>query len=160
MQLSAMIKKRRKLVGIIVATEHAEQKRFFQELQLLMKDNPVLGLAYAIPNATRTSINQARKMKSEGVKSGVPDVHFPVGRGGYLSLYIEFKARSYLHPDTGRTIRQHPSLAQRDWHIALEKQGHKVIVSEGWEYAVKYIAEYIKWPETFTKPIIRKEFEP
>lgn len=150
-------KKKTKLVGVLVPTEHAEQVEFFRQLQARMKQHPLLGLAYAVPNATRTSINVARRMKAEGVKSGVPDVHFPVGRGGYLSLYIEFKARPYRHPDTGREIRQRPSLEQRAWHIALEKEGHLVIVSEGWEDAIRAIMKYLTWPPTFNKPIIRKE---
>jgi hypothetical protein len=138
--------KTRKIVGVLVPTEHEEQTRFFRELQLRLKQKPVLGLAYAIPNGTRTSINVARRMKAEGVKAGVPDVHFPVGRGGYLSLYIEFKARPCRHPDTGRLVRQSLSAGQRHWKAALEQQGHKVIVSEGWQQALQALLEYLSWP--------------
>jgi hypothetical protein len=48
-------------------------------------------LLYAIPNGGKRSGQEALAMQKEGVKSGVPDLHLAVMRGGFGGLYIEMK---------------------------------------------------------------------
>ena len=49
------------------------------------------GLIYAIPNGGQRNVIVASKLKSEGVLSGVPDLHIPIAKKGYNGLYIELK---------------------------------------------------------------------
>ena len=49
------------------------------------------GLIYAIPNGGQRNVIVAAKLKSEGVLSGVPDLHIPIAKKGFHGLYIELK---------------------------------------------------------------------
>ena len=49
------------------------------------------GLIYAIPNGGQRNVIVAAKLKSEGVLSGVPDLHIPMAKKGFNGLYIELK---------------------------------------------------------------------
>ncbi len=71
--------------------EHEEQVVFIQWCQLQEKKYPELKLMFAIPNGGQRAVTTARKLKREGVKAGVPDLHLPVAKGGYHSLFIEMK---------------------------------------------------------------------
>jgi hypothetical protein len=137
----------RKYVGKTVPTEHQEQAELFNQLRLRLKDHPELGLAYAIPNGTRTSIHVARRMKAEGVKTGVPDICLPMGWGGYFGLYIELKARPFRDED-GRLHRQRLSKEQAAWCEELEGQGYLVKRTEGWQEALVAIVAYVKLEPT------------
>ena len=63
-----------------------------QWCQLQERKYPELKLMFAIPNGGHRSITTASKLKKEGVKAGIPDLHLPVARGEYHSLFIEMKA--------------------------------------------------------------------
>ena len=52
---------------------------------------PELKLLYHIPNGGTRDPIEAKHMKEQGVKRGVPDLHLPVARGKYHGLYIEMK---------------------------------------------------------------------
>lgn len=52
---------------------------------------PELEMYYAIPNGGYRPGRGGATMKSEGVKDGMPDLHFPLARRGYNSLYVELK---------------------------------------------------------------------
>ena len=54
----------------------------------IRKKWPELELLHHIPNGGSRDVVEAAHMKRQGVKSGVPDLHLPVPRGGYASLYI------------------------------------------------------------------------
>ena len=69
-------------INVIKWTQQPGIRRKYPELKLL----------YHIPNERKCSQIQGRQLKLQGVKSGVPDLHLPVARGEYLSLYIELKA--------------------------------------------------------------------
>lgn len=56
-------------------------------------------------------------MRSEGLKSGVPDLCLPVARSGYHGLYIELKAG-----------KNKPTDNQLAWLEVLEAQGYKTAV--------------------------------
>ena len=76
-----------------------------------------LDLLYAIPNGGKRPIKTAIQMKKEGVRPGIPDLHLPVPRLTYNSLYIETKAKK------GRL-----SKAQKKIFPKLVANGHRVIV--------------------------------
>ena len=89
---------------------------------------------YHIPNEGKRSKAYGAKLRKEGLKEGVPDIHLPVARGQYHSLYIEMKRRS----------DSVTSQAQRRWIRNLKRQGNAAYVCHGWEEAVKVIEEYLK----------------
>ena len=72
-------------------TEHDIQSAFFSKCETLSLTYPEFNKIYAIPNGGLRNKIVARKLKKEGVKSGIPDVFVAVPRNGYHGLYIEFK---------------------------------------------------------------------
>lgn len=75
-------------------------------------------LIYAIPNGGQRNAVVAAKLKAEGVTAGIPDLHIPVSRHGYHSLYIEMK-----NGKAGR-LSEH----QKECISRLQASGHKVAV--------------------------------
>jgi hypothetical protein len=68
--------------------EHELQKAYFGWARL----HPEARRAYAIPNGGQRNVAVAAKLKAEGVRPGVLDVHLPLARGGAHGLWIEHKA--------------------------------------------------------------------
>jgi hypothetical protein len=89
-------------------------------------------IIYAIPNGGQRNAIVAAKLKAEGVLAGIPDIHIPMARNGYHSLYIEMK--------NGRkgTI----SDKQKDMIEKLKAEGNKVVVCRSVEEFEKEIKEY------------------
>lgn len=92
---------------------------------------PELKLLYHIPNERKCTPQQGRMFRLMGVRRGVPDLHLPVARGRYHSLYIEMKRPG------GKT-----SDDQDWWRKQLENQGNAVVICKGWEEAVLAIEWY------------------
>lgn len=107
---------------VIKWTQQASVRKKFPELKLL----------YHIPNERKCSAVAGRLLKLQGVKSGVPDLHLPVSRGKYHSLYIEMK-----------TEKGDTSDNQEWWIDELSKQGNRCEVCHGWEEAVRVLEEYL-----------------
>ena len=59
-------------------SEHLHQKALFEWADRMEGAWPELRLMYAIPNGGLRTKAQAGKLKAEGVKPGVPDIHLPV----------------------------------------------------------------------------------
>jgi hypothetical protein len=89
-------------------------------------------IIYAIPNGGQRNAIVAAKLKAEGVLAGIPDIHIPMARNGYHSLYIEMK--------NGKkgTI----SDKQKDMIEKLKAEGNKVVVCRSVEEFEKEIKEY------------------
>lgn len=115
-------------------TEHAEQRAFFAwlQIQINLGVEPLAHLAYAVPNGGERNPIVASRLKTEGVKSGVPDVCWPVPRGCYPSLYIEMKVLP-----TGRV-----SDTQKTWHADLRNIGCAVAVCWNWRAARLCFTDY------------------
>lgn len=94
---------------------------------------PELALLHHIPNGGTRDLVEARHLKEQGVKAGVPDLCLPVPRGRYHGLYIEMKT------EKGRA-----SDAQKWWGMRLTEQGYCWRVCHGWENAVQTIQAYLK----------------
>lgn len=121
----------------VTPDEHIEQAHFFRFLGLLAIDNPECGLAYAVPNGARTSMSVAKRLKAEGMKSGVPDICFPVPRFPYHGLYIEMK----------RAGKSKTSNEQKAWISRLREQGYAVEVCKGFEEARTCFLVYLALPK-------------
>ena len=99
-----------------------------------MQENiyPALKLIYAIPNGGYRNKIEAKNLKLQGVKAGVPDLFlsFPVDM--YHGLYIEMKYG-----------KNKPTEHQEEWIKRLEAVGYKCVVcysaTEGIEAIKKYL---------------------
>lgn len=93
---------------------------------------PELALLHHIPNGGTRDAIEGRHLKQQGQKRGVPDLHLPVARGRYHSLYIELKTES------GRA-----SPEQKWWIEKLNEQGQYAEICHSWESAVRVIEWYM-----------------
>ena len=94
---------------------------------------PELALLHHIPNGGTRDPIEAKHLKQQGVKSGVPDLCLPVPRGQYHGLYIEMKTES-----------GHTSDAQEWWGERLQAQGYVWRVCHGWQAAVAALEWYMQ----------------
>jgi hypothetical protein len=116
-----------------VPTEAQEQRALFEWASFNFGRYPELLLLYHIPNGGSRNAIEAKNLKAQGVKPGVPDVCLPVARGEHSALYIEMKRRE----------GGHLSEVQRDWIALLNRVGNKAVVCKGWEEARDAIIEYL-----------------
>lgn len=109
-------------------TEAEEQAALFEWASYY----PELRFMYAVPNGGSRNVIEARNLKRQGVKSGVPDICLPVAAGGYHGLYIELKVG-----------KNKPSENQEHWLEYLNKAGYMTKVCYGFQEARETIAGYI-----------------
>jgi hypothetical protein len=79
-------------------------------------------------------------LKAEGVKDGVPDIFFPVPRGGWHGLFIELKRPESNGKRAGKATPE-----QLKWIAGLQKQGYGAVVCVGWEEARDTIIQYLNF---------------
>ena len=106
-----------------------------EQIQLIQwcRTDPRLQYLFHIPNESVGGRGWLVRNRQMGVKSGVPDLFYPVPLGGYHGLFIEMKANK------GR-----PSAVQKRWIKALNDLGYKAVVCVGWEEARDVLIEYLK----------------
>lgn len=114
-------------------SEHQMQSAFFA--WAAKQRIPEIDLMHATPNGGHRHIATANKLKAEGVKPGVPDVSWPVARGGFIGLAIEFKDGD-----------GNPSKQQRERIAALQKAGWCVTLCWDWESAARFVVGYAGLP--------------
>lgn len=95
---------------------------------------PELRLLHAIPNGGYRRKSEAVRLKAQGVKAGVPDLHLPVARGGAHGLYIEMKRQK------GGVL----SSDQQDWIRDLTQEGYECAVCAGADAAITIITRYLE----------------
>lgn len=88
---------------------------------------------YHCPNGGSRNKLEAFKLKKMGVQSGIPDICIPIPSKGSNSLYIELKRVE------GGII----SPNQKYWLSALNSFGHKAVVCNGANEAIKTIKDYL-----------------
>lgn len=113
--------------------ESAEQTALFKWAAYSAGRYPELRLMHAIPNGGSRDPREARNLKAQGVKAGVPDICLPVPRGGYHGLYIELKRRK-----GGRLSEE-----QAVWIDRLNRLGYRAVVCRGWDAARAEIEAYL-----------------
>ena len=110
------------------------QVAFFTWAQIMGNgERPALALAYHIPNGGARDAKTGARLKREGVKAGVPDIHLPVPRGGYASLYIELKKPG------GK-----PRPNQLAWINQLRDAGNRVEVCDNLDDAIAATERYLE----------------
>lgn len=113
-------------------TEAQHQATLFKWTLAVRQKYPELKLMHHIPNGGSRDKIEAVNLKRQGVKRGVPDLHLPVARGIYHSLYIELKT------EKGKTT------PEQDWWIEeLSMQGNLCKVCRGWDSARQVIEYYL-----------------
>ena len=136
--------------------EHDEQVKVFEWAEIISNKHPELKLLMAIPNGASYGggggrWNIAKRMKAEGVRSGVPDIFLPVprreGRMQVLNvvgwndifhgLWIEMKAG-----------KNKPNKQQEWWLKELEVMGYRTRVCYSAEEAIEEIQEYLNLDES------------
>jgi hypothetical protein len=115
-------------------TEAQEQTTLFQWAGMMAGKWPELRLLHHVPNGGGRNPIEARHLKEQGVKSGIPDIFLPCARGGWHGLYIEMKRRK-----GGRV-----SIEQKKMILALRNQDYCVEVCQGWEEARDIITAYME----------------
>lgn len=118
--------------------EHKEQVALFTWANIQSKTQPELELLFAIPNGGHRHPLTAKKLKAEGVKSGVPDICLPIAKNGFHGLWIELKRPNIKGQPKG-TISDN----QTWWIEALKMAGSQVHVCFGWDEAKKAIIDYL-----------------
>jgi hypothetical protein len=112
-----------------MTTEHLIQSAFFDWARYQNIDG--IDLLFAVPNGGQRHPLVAAKLKKEGVKPGVPDVLWPVQRGGFIGLAIEFKNGD-----------GNPTKEQRERIDKLQKEGWCVAICWSWEAAARLLKGY------------------
>ena len=87
---------------------------------------------YHVTNEGKRSPRQGAMAKAMGLRPGVPDLHLPIGRPGYIGLWIELKT------EKGRVTPN-----QRRWLDQMEQWGHRVEVCRSVEEAQEVIEDYL-----------------
>lgn len=119
----------------IIPLESEEQKQLFEWAAYMANAKyPELDLMYHIPNGGSRNKIEAARLKSQGVKRGVPDICLPVPRWIYAGLYIELKRKK------GGALSKH----QANFIKKLRTQGYRVEVCKGFQDAANAIEKYLK----------------
>ena len=113
--------------------ESEEQALLFKWADYMSLKYPALRLMFHVPNGGSRDLIEARNLKRQGVKAGVPDIVLPVARGGFHGLFIEMK-----RADGGRL-----SEAQADYLKKLRMQNYQAVVCNGFESAKSVIEAYL-----------------
>ena len=101
-------------------------------IDLMIHRFPELRCCHHVPNGGQRSAATAGRLKAEGVRPGVPDVHLPVPHGGYCGLWIELKVG-----------RNRTTPAQDEMIDRLRAYGNRVEVCYGWIAAWDVLLEYM-----------------
>lgn len=120
--------------------EHDQQVLFIQwtRQEDVLENYPELDMLYAIPNGGFRAWTTSKEMKAEGERKGVPDLHLPVARGNYHSLYIEMKA-----PKTDTSKQGTVSTEQKWWIKRLLLEGNCIAVCYSADEAKNVCRHYL-----------------
>lgn len=119
-----------------VPSESVEQQNLFRwaAVSAAARWPKEMRMLYHVPNEGKRSKANGARLKSEGLRAGVPDINLDVARGEYHGLRIEMKRRR------GGCV----SPEQAAWLEALREQGYAAIVARGWEEAADAIEKYLR----------------
>ena len=120
--------KRRKIMGA-EGTEHHLQVECVRWFRLKHHKD---GIIYAVPNGGKRTLTEGAIKRFEGMTVGIPDLHIPVPRKGYASLYIEMK-----NGKTGRLSENQKDMIER-----LRSYGNKVEVVRTMDEFMAVVDDY------------------
>lgn len=105
-------------------SEHAHQVTFVN----WFRDKYPDCLIFAIPNGEIRAISVAKRLKSEGVVSGIPDLCCLMSGG--ITLWIEMKK------EKGSRI----SNEQKEIHSKMMQLGHRIEICKGYQEAINHLS--------------------
>lgn len=111
-----------------IPTEHQEQIGLVNWFNRTYPQYPI----FAIPNGEKRAISVAKRLKAEGVVSGVPDLCIVLNDARVLWVEMKRVKGSKLSPE------------QKTIHATYEELGHTVIVGYGATDASKKIVNYFE----------------
>lgn len=117
--------------AIKAPSEHQVQAAFIEWCQLQSVAIEGLDAAFAVPNGGHRHMSVAKRLKAEGVVPGQPDWQWPVARGAFIGLAIEFKAGDGV-----------PSKEQRTRIASLQRGGWCVVICWDWQSAARTVQGY------------------
>lgn len=98
----------------------------------------------ATVGGARMRIAEAKKIKRQGYRKGVPDLIFYEPRDGYHGLCMEIKRKG-----------GQPSPHQRAWIADLQRRGYQALICKGLDQCIEAFESYFKTPL-----VPRKQAEP
>lgn len=102
-------------------------------------------LLFNVPNGARRTQWEVTQAKQEGLVAGVVDLILLVGRKGYHSLCLEFKAyREEWKKGKRQVYKGRQSDEQKAWQKCAEDEGNKYVVIYTFEDFEKAVNEYLK----------------
>lgn len=113
-------------------TEFQEQQALMTWAALSTRKYPELKWLYHIPNGGSRHKLEAVNLKKAGIKAGVPDLHLPVARRGFHSIYLEMKSE-----------KGEVSERQAEWINGLKEHGNAVRVCYGANMAIEILEWYL-----------------
>jgi hypothetical protein len=115
-------------------TEHGEQCAVIEWVGLQSgKMADVLRFLFAIPNGGMRHPAIAKKLKAEGVKSGVSDLFLAYPAGGYCGLWIEMKVG-----------KNKPTPEQEAWINDMNANGYSAWICYGADEAIEVLTNYVQ----------------
>lgn len=117
-------------------TEHSIQTAFFAWVAIT--HIPDLRWAHAVPSGGERNAIVAGRMKAEGVRSGVWDVHIPVPMNGHPGMYVEFKRLKHRNHKNGGL-----SDAQIEFGGWAHARGFRMKVAYTWREAAQSVCDYL-----------------
>ena len=119
----------------VIPTEHQEQAALCRWWAVYCKQQGIPErLLFHIPNEAHRSYTLAARLRSEGMRAGVPDLCLAVPRGSYGALFIEMK----------RTKHWRLSDEQKAALSDFEGAGNRVAVCKGAAEAMDVIQDYLR----------------
>jgi hypothetical protein len=122
--------------------KEAEGTEQAQLIEMFRTRFPIDGfLLIHVPNGGfRKNAFEGWRLKQQGVRAGVSDLFLPIARGGYIGLWIEFKAAP---PNDAP-----PTDLQLEWLELMREKGHRAELCLGVEAAFAVLLEYMALPPT------------
>jgi len=109
--------------------ESAEQAKLFNLCRLTQKHKHL----FHIPNGGSRNPIEARNLKYQGVKAGVPDLFYPFPNTKYHGLFIEMKYG-----------KNKPTKFQIEWLSYLNSVGYLAVVCYSADEAFKLLEKYFE----------------
>ncbi|MDZ5601717.1 VRR-NUC domain-containing protein [Pseudomonas sp. RP23018S] len=120
-----------------VDREGQEQAALMTEIKLRYPE--VFAHLHHTPNGGHRAIAEAKRLKAQGTKAGIPDLQLTMARGGYFGLFIEFKATIQPAPVSPE---QHACIGR------LNGEGYLAVVCIGHFDAMECLRAYMALPPT------------
>ena len=119
-------------MGGIVPTESQICKAFVEWCNWNKAKVPELNMLIKIPNEGKRTKWFGKKLKDEGMRSGIPDYFLAVGTEKGQGLWLEFKSK-----------RGKLSKNQLFWINELMVYGYDVAIPESLDQAIKFTLTYL-----------------